>query len=134
MLAFLPEEALEYVDFVVRGEGEDTLVELVEAIQTKGDFSKIAGLSFRADGQKIHNEPRPLETNLDRFPIPDFSLVRGMRRNGVVSVILVGLIGEQAGVPEAWLSRLTLVWGAVMVVGQKMKLFGLHLVSKIWKG
>jgi hypothetical protein len=35
----------------------------------------------------------------------------------VVSVILVGLIGEQAGVPEAWLSRLTLVWGAVMVVG-----------------
>ena len=84
---FFSEEALEHVDFVVRGEGEDTLVELVEAIQTKGDFSKIAGLSFRADGQKIHNEPRPFETNLDRFPIPDFSLVRGMRRNGVVSVI-----------------------------------------------
>ena len=35
----------------------------------------------------------------------------------VVSVILVGLIGEQAGVSDAWLSRLTLVWGAVMVVG-----------------
>ncbi|HVR78424.1 MAG TPA: hypothetical protein VMS99_08535, partial [Acidimicrobiia bacterium] len=35
----------------------------------------------------------------------------------VVSVILVGRIGEQAGVPDAWLSRLTLVWGTVMVVG-----------------
>ena len=84
---FLPEEALEHVDFVVRGEGEDTLVELIEAIQTKGDFSKIAGLSFRDDGQKIHNGPRPFETDLDRFPIPDFSLVKGLKRNEVVSVI-----------------------------------------------
>jgi hypothetical protein len=35
----------------------------------------------------------------------------------VVSVILVWLIGGQAGVPDAWLSRLTLVWGAVLLVG-----------------
>ena len=83
----LPDEALDHADFVVRGEGEDTLPELVRALRTKGDLSRVKGLSFRADGIKVHNADRPLEHNLDRFPVPDFSLVKGMRRNGVVSIM-----------------------------------------------
>jgi radical SAM superfamily enzyme YgiQ (UPF0313 family) len=84
---FLPDEALEHADFVVRGEGEDTLVELARDIEAGGDFSAIAGLSFNAGGEAVHNADRPLERDLDRFPIPDFSLVHGMRPGRAVSII-----------------------------------------------
>jgi len=84
---FLADEALDHGEFVVRGEGEDTILELVSAIENRSGFSLVKGLSYNVGGVKIHNEDRPVECNLDRFPIPDFGLVKGMARNGVVSVI-----------------------------------------------
>jgi len=84
---FLPDEALSHADFVVRGEGEDTLVELVEALNDHGDLSAIRGLSFHEGMERVHNPARDLEDNLERFPIPDFSLVRGMARGVVVTVV-----------------------------------------------
>ncbi len=86
-VTFLPEEGLDHADFVVRGEGEDTIVELVRALEAGGDVRRIRGLSFHADGEKVHNPDRPLECDLDRYPVPDFSLVRGMRPGGVVTIV-----------------------------------------------
>lgn len=86
-VTFLPEEALDHADFVVRGEGEDTIVELVRALEAGGDLGRIRGLSFHADGEKVHNPDRPLECDLDRYPVPDFSLVRGMKPGGVVTIV-----------------------------------------------
>ena len=86
-VTFLPEEGLDHADFVVRGEGEDTIVELVRALEGGGDLQRIRGLSFHANGEKVHNPDRPLECDLDRYPVPDFSLVRGMRPGGVVSIL-----------------------------------------------
>jgi magnesium-protoporphyrin IX monomethyl ester (oxidative) cyclase len=63
-----PEEILGSpdVDLVVRGEGEQTLRELV-----RGDeLDKIAGLSFKADGEMIHNPDRDLIEDLDTLPLP----------------------------------------------------------------
>jgi len=77
-VTFLPDEALEYADFVVRGEGEETVVELVEALKDGGGFEGIAGLSFRRNGEKIHNPPRKTLARLDDLPVPDFSLVPGV--------------------------------------------------------
>jgi radical SAM superfamily enzyme YgiQ (UPF0313 family) len=74
---FLPDEALEYADFVIRGEGEHSLVELLEYME-KGTpaLSGIRGLSYRdRDGRKIHNPSREFIQDLDSFPEPDFSLV-----------------------------------------------------------
>lgn len=76
-VTFLPEEALAHGDFVVRGEGEETLSELLKAWQQKEDLEKIAGLSFNREGQAVHNQPRPLIQDLDSLPHPDFTLVRG---------------------------------------------------------
>jgi radical SAM superfamily enzyme YgiQ (UPF0313 family) len=84
---FLPDEGLSHADFVVRGEGEDTLVELVEALNGHGDLSAVRGLSFHEGRERVHNPARDLECNLERFPIPDFSLVRGMRRGNVATVL-----------------------------------------------
>jgi radical SAM superfamily enzyme YgiQ (UPF0313 family) len=74
---FLPDEALEYADFVIRGEGEHSLVELLEYME-KGTpaLSGIKGLSYRErDGRNVHNPLREFIEDLDSLPEPDFSLV-----------------------------------------------------------
>lgn len=75
--SFLPEEALEHADYVVRGEGDVTLPELINYLE-KGipKITSIAGLSYRdRDGSVMNNPPRPLIENLDVLPEPDFELV-----------------------------------------------------------
>jgi anaerobic magnesium-protoporphyrin IX monomethyl ester cyclase len=63
------------VRFVVRGEGENTLAELLEAFARGGGFEGIEGLSFRAvDGAVQRNKDRALEPSLDSFPFPDMDL------------------------------------------------------------
>ena len=74
---FLPDEALEYADFVIRGEGEHSLVELLEYMD-KGvpALRDIKGLSYRdRDGENVHTPPRAFIEDLDSLPKPDFSLV-----------------------------------------------------------
>ncbi len=56
-------------DFVVRGEGEWTTLELLHALNRgDGDFHGIEGLSWRGGGGIIHNRPREREKDIDRFP------------------------------------------------------------------
>lgn len=64
------------IDFVVRGEGEETFFELAKEIE-KGEnqFSQIDGLSFRQDGQIIHNKARRLISELDSLPYPNRELL-----------------------------------------------------------
>ena len=57
-------------DFIVLGEGEKTIVNLVSAIKQGDDFSGIKGIAYQADGQVILNEPvEPIE-DLDTVPFP----------------------------------------------------------------
>ena len=76
-VTFLPDEALRHADFVVRGEGEHTVVELLSAIENKSSFGDIKGLSWNSQEGPVHNEARELIADLDPYPAPDFSLVRG---------------------------------------------------------
>lgn len=62
------------LDFVVYGEGEDTVVELVEHLEGDG-FDHIKGLIWRDDGKVVTNPPRPLRTDLDNIPFPARNLV-----------------------------------------------------------
>jgi radical SAM superfamily enzyme YgiQ (UPF0313 family) len=68
----LPDETLadENVDFVVRGEGEQTMHELVSAMNKNNGFEKILGLSFKKRGSIVHNPSRPFIDNLDALPFP----------------------------------------------------------------
>ena len=72
-----PEEMLECdaVDVAVRGEGLITQVEIARAVEGDGDFSEIRGISFRRNGENIHNPARPLEQDVDSFPFPARHLV-----------------------------------------------------------
>lgn len=86
-VTFLPDEALAHGHFVVRGEGEETLPELLDALGGAGDFSTIAGLTFARDGKTVENPKRALVGDLDSLPVHDFSLVRGWSgRKGIVPI------------------------------------------------
>jgi len=63
------------IDVVVRGEGEQTLVELVQAASRDSSFSRIKGVSFRHNKKVLHNPPRPLIENLDKLPFPGYHFV-----------------------------------------------------------
>jgi anaerobic magnesium-protoporphyrin IX monomethyl ester cyclase len=66
------------IDMIVRGEGEQTLTELVKHLIAKKSILEIQGLSFRKSGQIIHNSPRPLIENLDDLPFPGYHLVKDL--------------------------------------------------------
>ncbi len=87
---FMPDEALNYSDYVVRGEGDFALTELVDCLETgKPALTGIEGLSYRDKGGKIvHNPPRQVltEEELNRLPIPDFSLVRNWKSSTIYPV------------------------------------------------
>jgi len=60
------------VDFICRGEGEEALLDLVEAIAAGKPTGCIPNIWTRAqDGRIIVNEMRELADNLDRLPPPD---------------------------------------------------------------
>jgi len=63
---------LEGVDSAVRGDGEHTLVELLDALEKGRSLEGIAGLLYRdRDGTIRRNPERPLLNPLDGLPYPD---------------------------------------------------------------
>jgi anaerobic magnesium-protoporphyrin IX monomethyl ester cyclase len=57
-----------YVDFAIRGQGEDTFCELLAALRGDRKYTGIRGLSFKdAFGMHVHNAERPLRSPGD-FP------------------------------------------------------------------
>jgi radical SAM superfamily enzyme YgiQ (UPF0313 family) len=75
-VTYLAEEALGHADFVIRGEGEQALMELIDARENGGDYSEVSNLSYRKDREIIHNPKQPPADNLDSLPYPDFSLLK----------------------------------------------------------
>jgi radical SAM superfamily enzyme YgiQ (UPF0313 family) len=73
----MPDECLDspFVDYVVRGEGELTMLELCGG----AGVETIAGLSYRNGAEHVHNPQRPLIEDLDSLPFPAYHLLP-MRR------------------------------------------------------
>jgi radical SAM superfamily enzyme YgiQ (UPF0313 family) len=59
-----------WVDYVVMGEGERTVVEFATAIEKRGSAQNIAGLAWRENGAMKAGPQRELEQNLDLLPKP----------------------------------------------------------------
>ncbi len=77
-VTFMADEALEHADYVGRGEGGEQLMpELIEALGGDRELESIKGLSFRRDGEAVHNEPRGFCTKLEDLPFPDMTLIHG---------------------------------------------------------
>ncbi|KAF0144490.1 MAG: radical SAM domain-containing protein [Nitrospirae bacterium] len=61
-------------DAVVIGEGEVTVIELLEAIKNRKPLNTIKGIAFREAGKAIVNERRPLISDIDSLPMPAYDL------------------------------------------------------------
>jgi len=75
----LADESLETykdIDVVIRGEGEQTLVELVEALEERKNLSRVKGISFRQGERVLHNPDRPLIKDLNTLPLPAYHYVK----------------------------------------------------------
>lgn len=65
----------DYVDYAVRGQGEDTFVELIDALRGGRELSSIAGLSYKdAAGRAVHNPERPFRSPNDFPTLPYHSV------------------------------------------------------------
>ncbi len=62
------------IDFVIRGEGEEVLYNLLKTYSTDQNFKKIRGLSFRLDDNPVDNPPAT-RLHLDSLPEPAYHLL-----------------------------------------------------------
>ena len=77
-VTFLPERTFRecpYIDFIVRGEGEKTFKELIDALEKGKDPSNIRGLSINMGSKVKNNPPQPLIKDLDAIPLPSYDLL-----------------------------------------------------------
>lgn len=74
----LPEEMLkdENVDFVVIGEGEETLRELLDCLGAEKDIRScdLDGIGFKYNGSARINQKNRFRTDLDGLPFPDWNI------------------------------------------------------------
>ena len=90
-LTLQPDESMQKpeVDLVVRGEGEDAIVEIMRVLEQstvngqrstvvgEARFRSILGLSWRdTAGRVMHNLDRPLRLDLDNIPLPAYHLFK----------------------------------------------------------
>lgn len=61
-------------DAVVIGEGEVTVIELIEAMSGKRSFSGVNGLAYRKNGKVVINPRRGLIMDLNSIPMPAYDL------------------------------------------------------------
>lgn len=73
----LPQEILiqQALDFVVVGEGEDTMLEVCRNLDKGKDLNGIGGVLFRDNGRIIDNGERSFVGDLDTLPFPDRRLL-----------------------------------------------------------
>ena len=64
----------DFVDAVVRGQGELTFLELVQRIADGHDWHGVQGLSFKDQAEIVHEPARPV-ANINDLPAPAYDLV-----------------------------------------------------------
>jgi len=83
-------EACSAVDSVGLFEGEQTIVELAEALEEGEDWRRVHGIAYRENGKIVTSPARPALRNLDDLPFPSRDLVPYIVTNlddtGVISV------------------------------------------------
>ena len=63
------------VDIIARGEGENTILELVSCMRNKEKLKKVRGITFRNEKNIVSTPEQPLIRDLDSLPFPDRKLI-----------------------------------------------------------
>ncbi len=76
-VSMLPLEAMEYADYCLCGEAEESLPQLLHAVYTHQSVDSIPGLVYRGSMGEIHRNPSALPIfDLDTLPYPNFHLLK----------------------------------------------------------
>ncbi|KHO47454.1 MAG: Fe-S oxidoreductase [archaeon GW2011_AR5] len=62
------------IDFVVLGEAEVVMPDLLSAIENSSDLRKVNGLCINHNGNQVRTHPADFFKNLDELPLPDYTL------------------------------------------------------------
>ena len=76
-VTFTVEETLETMpeaDIIVRGEGDQIIVDLARALDAGDGLDDVPGISYRRDGEIVEN-PAPPPLDLTKLPLPAFHLM-----------------------------------------------------------
>lgn len=76
-----------YVDIIVRGEGEQTCLQLVDCLEAHGSLKDVPGITFRHNGEIISNPDRPLIKDVDSLPFPYRDLLDAEYHNTTVGIV-----------------------------------------------
>jgi len=76
--SFEAAEAIQYGDYVLRGEGEEPMIALLEALAGKKKLSEVPALTYWREGEIIDNPGQHFCQNINITP--DFSLVHGFKQ------------------------------------------------------
>jgi radical SAM superfamily enzyme YgiQ (UPF0313 family) len=71
--------AFPFIDLVVRGEAEQTLPDLVDALAGHSSLTAIPGITFRRGSEIVRSLAAPLVLDLDALPFPAFHLFPDVR-------------------------------------------------------
>lgn len=74
----LPEETLAnapQLDVIIKGEGEETIIELLQALEQKHPLDNIRGISYKRNGEVFSNPLRPTNIDLDSLPFLAYHLL-----------------------------------------------------------
>jgi len=71
-MGLYPKETLSHkeIDYGIIGEAEETLPELINALETKNSLKNVRGICYREDNKVVVTLPRDLVKNLDTIPFP----------------------------------------------------------------
>ena len=97
----MPDECLrESIDFVVKGEGEETIKDLLANLESP---EKVNGIAFKSKGRTVHTVPRAFIRDLDALPMPARHLFPQLRlykgQEALGNRIPVGSIITSRGCP-----------------------------------
>jgi radical SAM superfamily enzyme YgiQ (UPF0313 family) len=82
------------VDIIVRGEGEETLLELAKQSPEMQKIGDIQGITFRKDNQVVRSVDRPFIQNLDALPFPAYKYIQ-MKRYRITGMKLLPIISSR---------------------------------------
>ncbi len=87
--SLMPEECLEYGDYVIRGDGH-SIVELADYIDNKGpkDIGEISNLIYKKNGKIFCNEVEAKAINV----VPDFTIVKDYYKFGLNRLLRIPLL------------------------------------------
>ena len=84
-------------DYIVMGEGEETIIELIKAIKNKATSQKIEGIGYRINNQVVINNRRNRRQSIDKISYPDWDSfnVKGYYENRFVG----GMYSDNLTIP-----------------------------------